>query len=174
MSGERASKRSASAGEFSERIGIFDEDIGVFSGGIGQFAPDGIDSGPDKMMAAFASVGLRRETADVMWEFFEMIEARKLASAKEGARLMAMFPAMLDEAMKAPLPRMQLRVLRMALGWADAGVESMRKCAEDYKYSQTQISNMVNAAQARYALPKNQFNKSEEAIAGYKQTNGKT
>ncbi len=136
-------------------------------------APDGMDSGADKLMAAFAENGLRRETAEAMWEFFEVTERARQVATKEEARMTAMFPAMLIEAMKAPLPRLHLRVLRMAIGWADVSIESGRRVARDYSFSAEQISNLLESLQEKYRLPKNQFNKTAEATAGYKTTNGK-
>ncbi len=64
-------------------------------------------------------------------------------------------------------------MLRMAIGWADVSIESGRRVARDYSFSAEQISNLLESLQEKYRLPKNQFNKTAEATAGYKTTNGK-
>ncbi len=165
-------------GDFAERIGTFDDDIGIFTGGIARFKVADCDNGADKMLEAFASVGLSRKTAEAIWEFCE--RAKNLATRKDAGALSRdtrathpMFPAMLADAVAAPLPRMHLRILRVALGWADAQQESMRAIARDYQYSPEQISNLVEAIQVKYHLPHNQFNKSAAAIKRYAGTNGK-
>lgn len=85
----------------------------------------------------------------------------------------AVWREMLRDARDAKQPRLRLRVLLMALGWADESVESGRALARDYVLSPEQASNMLEEAQQKYRLPKNQFNKSAEATAKYKGTNGK-
>lgn len=166
-------------GDFAERIGAFDDDIGIFTGGIGRFKVADCDSGADKMMECFAHAGLTRATAEAIWDFCEKagnLAVRKDANAlSRDARTHShpMFPAMLAEAVAAPLPRMHLRILRVALGWADIEAESMRAIARDYQYSPEQISNLVEAIQVKYSLPPNQFNKSAAAIKRYAGTNGK-
>lgn len=165
-------------GDFADRIGAFDDDIGIFTGGIARFRVADCDSGADKLMEAFASVGLAKHTAEAMWDFFERatsLAVRNEANvlSQDARRSHPMFPAMLADAVAAPLPRLHLRVLRIALGWADAQQESMRAVARDYQYSPEQISNLVEAIQTKYHLPRNQFNKSAAAIKRYAGTNGK-
>lgn len=78
----------------------------------------------------------------------------------------------LVEVRDAKLAKFRARVLLMAAGWPNEK-ESMRGLAKDYGYSVTHVANLVEADQATYGLPKNQFNKSAEATATYQETNGK-
>ncbi len=151
--------------------GIFDEDLGVFVGGIASFRNHDMDSGPDRMMEAFSQAGLERKTAEAIWHFFESIAAKPAIQAP--AHSHPSFQAMLCDAVQAHLPRMHIRILRVALGWADPKEESMRRIARDYKYSPEQISNLVEDIQTKYNLPSNAFNKSAAAIKRYSRTNGR-
>lgn len=165
-------------GDFAERIGTFDDDIGIFTGGIGRFRVAECDSGADKMLEAFGSNGLSRPAAEAIWKFCERASNTQCTNQHASTTSAQgfyhpMFPAMLSDAVRAQLPRMHLRILRIALGWADAKEESMRGVARDYHYSPEQISNLVEDLQIKYNLPQNQFNKSGAALKRYAGTNGK-
>ena len=127
----------------------------------------------------------RGMAGDVARQFVRNIiaaEKKELASASNGAGSdkfnvssqisPAVWRAMLYEVKSAKQPRLRARVLLMALGWAPE-TESMRAVGRDYVLSPEQVSNMVEDDQRKYNLPKNQFNKSAEVTAKYKETNGK-
>jgi hypothetical protein len=63
-------------------------------------------------------------------------------------------------------PKLFLRIVQLAAGLP--GAVSMRQVAQVYGYSAERISQRVEDVQKRFNLPKNQHNKSAEAVAAYR------
>ena len=80
-------------------------------------------------------------------------------------RLLGRYRAMFFEIKNATRPVLHLRVVMMALGWADEKVESLRRCAADYALSPEGVRKMMAGVQQRHRLPPSQFNKDARARA---------
>lgn len=174
---------ASSAGEYAEAIGAFAglNDVHVDSHDFGETAEERRFDVLTEVLAKKVPAALARQLArDVI-----ACDGRADVAAVAGAvcdvvggvsleeRIEGKFRALFFEAKNARLPVLQIRVIMMALGWADERVESMRRCADDYQMSPEAISNMVEAVQRRHLLPKSHFNKSATMVATYKKTNAR-
>ena len=171
------------AGEFAESIGAGMGDVHVDDPDFGETAEDRRFDELVEVLGRRVSAGEARQLArDVM--ALDGRKDRDIAadvSAATGAvwgvsveeRLAGKFRGLFFEVKNAARPVLQLRVVLMALGWADERVDSMRKCAADYQLSTEAVSNMVAAVQARHQLPKSHFNKSDEMVATYRRSNAR-
>lgn len=174
---------SSEAGEFADRIGHFADEIGKQVGEVdGDFGESAADARFDELVDVLSKRVIRAvavKQADDIVAAEKRKDVRIAAAAGDAVdgtsleeRLAQKYQRMMLEIYKAPLPKLEVRVTLMALGWAPES-ESMRECAAAYTLSAEQVSNMVEAKQAKHRLPQNHFNKSAQAKGVYQQTNGR-
>jgi hypothetical protein len=144
---------------------------GMFADSITTFRPESLDRPQDELRDAFPF--LTETQALGIVSHFAAIDAASsdLGTPQQMEHLTALFREMMRDAISAPQPRRRLREYRMALGWADPAEESMRRCATDYGVTVAGVSESITAIQRRFNLPRNLFNKSEEACGTYAKTN---
>lgn len=145
----------------------------MFADSITTFKPESLDMPQDTLRDAFPFLTETQATGIV--SHFAAIDAAEhgsgLGTPEQLEMLTAIFREMMRDAIDAPQSRRRLREYRMALGWADPAEESMRRCAADYGVTVAGISESVTAIQRRFNLPRNLFNKSEEACETYQRAN---
>ena len=144
---------------------------GMFADSITTFRPESLDTPKDELRDAFPFL-TDTQAAGIVSHFASLDAASAdLGTPQQMEHLTALFREMMRDAISAPQPRRRLREYRMALGWADPAEESMRRCATDYGVTVAGVSESITAIQRRFNLPRNVFNKSEEACGTYAKTN---
>ncbi len=98
----------------------------------------------------------------------ELAEARGDDWRAKAQRMSALFIGVCREATRVDenYPKLVLEVAMIA---ADVpGARSMRELGKHYGYTAERVSQRVEELQRRFKLPRNQHNKSAEAVASYK------
>lgn len=129
----------------------------------------------DELVEMFAKKMLAAEARQLARDVLALDAKRDAQAAAEAVedtggvsmeeRLLGRYRAMFFEIKNATRPVLHLRVVMMALGWADEKVESLRRCAADYALSPEGVRKMMAGVQQRHRLPPSQFNKDARARA---------